>query len=52
MIGLKQATLTLKHTTQRLVRSALLPLGRRYRADRMFQQRRLHGDWYTDTVFG
>ena len=52
MIGVGQPALTLKHTTQRLVWSALLPLGRRYKSDRMFERRCLHGDWYTDTVFG
>jgi len=52
MIGLKQAELTLKHTTQRYVRSALLPLSRRYKADRIFHLPRLQGEWFTDTVFG
>ena len=35
-IGLGQAAQMLKVTTQRLMRSAILPLARRYRADRMF----------------
>ena len=52
MIGLEQAKLTLKNTTQRLVRSALLPLSRRYKADRIFQLPRLQGEWFTDTVDG
>jgi hypothetical protein len=52
MLGLKQAELTLKHTTQRYVRSALLPLARRYKADRIFHLPRLQGEWFTDTVFG
>ena len=52
MIGLEQAKLTLKSTTQRYLRSALLPLSRRYKADRMFSLHRLQGEWYTDTVFG
>jgi len=32
-IGLGQARETLKRTTQRIVRSAVMPLARRYRAD-------------------
>ena len=40
-IGLKQAKETLKRTTQRIVRSATMPLGRRYRADRHFEKPRL-----------
>jgi hypothetical protein len=51
-IGLKQATETLKKTTQRIVRSALLPLGRRYKADRVYEKPRLAGKWYTDTMDG
>ena len=51
-IGLDQAILTLKHTTQRLVRSALLPLSRRYKADRMHRTKTLSGEWFTDTIDG
>ena len=51
-IGLKQAKQTVKATTQRGVRSALLPLSRRYRADRMFELKRLRQDMYTDTLDG
>ena len=47
-----QAILTLKNTTQRFLRSALLPLGRRYRADRMFERKTLTGKWSTDTMDG
>ena len=35
LIGLSQATDTLKKTTQRIVRSAVVPLGRCYKADRI-----------------
>jgi len=35
----QEAALTLKATTQKYVRSALLPLARRYRVDRMFGQK-------------
>jgi hypothetical protein len=52
MIGLEQAKLTLKATTQRFLRSALLPTSRRYKADRMFTRPTLQGEWFTDTVFG
>ena len=52
MIGLEQAKLTLKSTTQRYLRSALLPTSRRYKADRIYLQPRLQGEWFTDTVFG
>ena len=51
-IGLKQAADTLKKTTQHVIRSALLPLARRYKADRMYEKPRLSGKWYTDTMDG
>ena len=52
-IGLKNARQTLKVTTQRGVRSAILPLSRRYRTDRMYNQRKLRNQkFYTDTLIG
>jgi hypothetical protein len=51
-IGMAQAKETLKRTTQRLVRSAVMPLARRYRADRMFEKKRLRGMWSSDTMDG
>jgi hypothetical protein len=52
-IGLAQAKQTIKVTTQRGVRSAILPLSRRYRTDRMYSQKRLRGQrFYTDTLIG
>jgi hypothetical protein len=51
-IGLEQSKETLKRTTQRVVRSAVMPLARRYRADRMFQTKRLAGMWASDTMDG
>jgi hypothetical protein len=45
-----QAALTLKSTTRRLVRSALMPLARRCRADRVFEPNRLSGTFATDTM--
>jgi hypothetical protein len=52
-IGLNQAKKTLQVTTQKGVRSAILPLSRRYRTDRMFNQRKLRGQkFFTDTLFG
>ena len=43
---------TLKRTTQNSIRSAILPLTRRYRTDFISQLlRRLNTTWYTDTLF-
>ena len=41
-----------KVTTQHLMRSAIHPLARRYRADRMFIRPRIRGTIYTDTMNG
>ena len=51
-IGIGQARETLKRTTHKLVRSAVMPLSRRYKADRMFHKRQLQGTWATDTMDG
>ena len=51
-IGLSQATQMLKVTTQQLMRSAILSLARRYRADRMFIRPLIHSTIYTDTMNG
>ena len=51
-IGPKRAQRTLRVTTQRGVRSAILPIGRRYRADRVFEVKRLTGKSATDTAYG
>jgi len=52
-IGLNQAKQTIKVTTQRGIRSAILPLSRRYRTDRMYHPKKLRGPkFYTDTLFG
>ena len=51
-IGLEQAKETLKRTTQRLARSAVMPLARRHKADRKFQTKRLAGMWASDTMDG
>jgi hypothetical protein len=51
-IGLEQSKETLKWTTQRVIRSAVMSLARRYRADRMFQTKRLAGKWASDTMDG
>ena len=51
-IGVDKANNTLKSTTQDSIRSAILPLTRRYRTDFMSQRiRRLNTTWYTDTLF-
>ncbi|KAI2499334.1 Reverse transcriptase (RNA-dependent DNA polymerase) [Fragilaria crotonensis] len=52
LIGLSQAHETIKVTTQNCTRSAVLPLSRRYRADRVFEKPLLRGDFYTDTMDG
>ena len=52
IIGMIQATDTLKKTTQRIFRSAVLPLGRRYKADQIYELPRLPGEWCTDTIHG
>jgi hypothetical protein len=52
-IGLNQAKQTLKVTTQRGVISAILPVSRRYRTDRVYHQKKLQNQkFYTDTLFG
>ena len=51
-IGLPQAANTIKATTQRLLRSTILPLARRYRADRMYERPRFRGVIYMDTLNG
>ena len=42
-ISLSQATKTLKNTTQKFLRSVILPLARRYRTDRVFTRKTLQG---------
>ena len=49
-ISVAQAALTLKATTQRLKHSSLMPLSRRYRADRMFGVKRLNCMMATNTL--
>ena len=40
-------------TTQRGVQSAVSPFSRRYRADRMYNEKKLRGQkFFTDTLFG
>jgi uncharacterized membrane protein YgcG len=51
-IGLEQARATLRATRQRGTRSAIMPAGRRYRADRQYNLRRLQGRFATDTMYG
>jgi len=51
-IGLEKAKNTINHTTQMNIRSAVLPLTRRYRTDLLSQRlRRLNSRFYTDTMF-
>ena len=51
-ISHSQAMKTLQKSTQRFKRSAIMPLTRRYRADRMFYRKCLAGVWSTDTLDG
>ena len=51
VIGPKKAEETLKVTTQKGVRSAILPISRRYRADRQYSVKRLNGRFATDTCY-
>ena len=51
-INIATAINTLKRTTQKFLRSAVLPLSRRYRADRVFYRKTLSGKWSTDTMDG
>jgi hypothetical protein len=50
-IGIERARTTLKVTLQRGTRSALLPLSRRYIADRQYGVKRLNGKFATDTMW-
>ncbi len=49
-ISIATATNTLKKSKQKFLRSADLPLSRRYRADRVFSRKTLSGDWSTGTM--
>jgi hypothetical protein len=51
-IGPKRAQRTLRVTTQRGVRSAIPPISRRYRTDRVFGVKRLNGKFTMDTAYG
>ena len=50
-ISTQRARGTMRATLQRGTRSAILPLARRYRADRMFERPRLKGKFSTDTAY-
>ncbi len=50
-IGLMKAKSTLLATTQHFKRSAILPISRRYRADRFYDTKRLDGKFSTDTIW-
>ena len=49
-ISVEQAKLTLEATTQNHIRSAIMPLSRRYRVDRMFEPKRLRCQMASDTM--
>ena len=50
-IGPLKAKETLNVTTQRGLKSAILPLSRKYRTDRMFGVKRLNGKFATDSLY-
>ena len=50
-IGIDRANAILKSTLQRGTRSAILPISRRYRADRQYGVKRLKGKFSTDTLW-
>ena len=50
-IGTSKAKATLNATTQMATRSAVLPISRRYRADKMYGVKRLSGKFSTDTLW-
>ena len=49
-ISISQAALTLKETTQKLTRSAIMTLTRRYRDDQTFDVCRIYRTMYTNTM--
>lgn len=49
-ISVSQAMLTLRATTRKLTRSAIMPLARRYRVDMMFDENQLRQTFATDTM--
>ena len=49
-IELIKANATLDATTQHFKRSAILPISRRYRADRFYDLKRLDNKFSTDTI--
>ena len=49
-ISIEQAAVTLQATTQNHIRSAAMPLSRRYRTDRMYEPKRLRCDMASDTM--
>ena len=49
-LSISQAALTLKATTQKLTRSAIMPLTQRYRSDQVFNVHRIHGTMSTNTM--
>ena len=50
VLSIPQISITLKSTTQKMTRCAIIPLARRYRSDQMFDVRRIHGTMSNDTM--
>ena len=51
-IGLAQGSKTIKHTTQHILWSAVLPLAHRYKVNRMYEQPQLKCTIYTNAMNG
>ena len=49
-ISVGQAQLTLDNMAQNHIRSAIMPLSRRYRTDQMFSPKRIFGEMASDTM--
>jgi hypothetical protein len=49
---MNRAQKTIRVTTQRGVRSAILPISSRYRSERVFGVKRLNGKFATDMAYG
>ena len=50
-IGLERARATIRATTQKGIRSAIMPLSRMYKTDRFYHTKRLMGKFSTETVY-
>ena len=51
-VGMSNAKQTYKVTTMKGIKSAILPLSWRFRANRHFNRSTLKGKWYNNYIFG